>query len=357
MTIRFTDTDLFDHDVEALVNTVNCVGVMGKGVALHFKNKWPENYSTYKRACDKKLVKTGEMLVFPIQNLFSDSALKLIVNFPTKQHWRAKSKIEYIETGLDDLARVIRRNGIRSIALPALGCGNGGLNWDDVRPIIEQKLKHIDGVDIIVSAPTPPQKNVEIINTDESAEFNDDSFPMTAPRAVLLKALSEFEIFFNGCFDRISLQKIVYFLQASGVNYRLDFNRNLHGPYSEQLRKSFIALEKAKMISGFTSAERETKVTSLGYAKADDFLKHLPSNYSENIERVNHLIQGYESPFGLELLSTVHWLAVKEKVHPLEKVIKEFLSWGDNKRNTYSESDIIRAYKRLEEDGFLARNS
>src|SRR5690349_14003605 len=135
MSVTFKSGDLFLDKSEALVNTVNCVGVMGKGVALEFKHRWPENYKAYKKACDAKVLRPGNMLIFELTNLFGKNETKFIVNFPTKDHWRAKSKLEYISEGLDALVSDIKKYRIKSIALPPLGCGNGGLDWDTVRPI------------------------------------------------------------------------------------------------------------------------------------------------------------------------------------------------------------------------------
>src|ERR1700722_16267463 len=133
--IKFTRGNLLDAKVDALVNTVNTVGVMGKGVALMFKEAFPENFKDYEAACKKKDVKVGKMFV--TKRLLSP---KWIINFPTKEHWRGDSKLEWIDAGLDDLKRVIIENGIKSVAIPPLGSGNGGLKWEDVRPKIEAAL-------------------------------------------------------------------------------------------------------------------------------------------------------------------------------------------------------------------------
>ncbi len=344
MTIRTKKGDMFAEPVEALVNTVNCVGVMGKGVALEFKNRWPSNFRAYKSLCDAKGLKPGQMFVFDTNELFSSEGPRYLVNFPTKAHWRSKSKMEYIEDGLDALAAAIRENGITSIAIPPLGCGNGGLDWADVRPLIEAKLSKLDDVDIVLFAPK---------HAADAPEHVHSSLPMTFQRAILLKALNDLERYFDGSFDRISLQKIAYFLQALGVDFKLEFSRNLHGPYSENLKLAYVAMERHGMIDGFLGGERQSHVTPSGCAIANEFLDQSEIPSSDTIDRLSKLVQGYESPYGLELLSSVHWLAHHEGHFPVERIIEEMLGWSEAKRNKFDEGAIREAYDRLKEDGLL----
>jgi len=344
MTIRTKKGDMFAEPVEALVNTVNCVGVMGKGVALEFKNRWPANFRAYKSLCDAKGLKPGQMFVFDTKELFASEGPRYLINFPTKAHWRSKSKIEYIVDGLDTLVETIREHEITSIAIPPLGCGNGGLDWADVQPLIEAKLSGLDDVEIILFAPKHAADVPEHVNS---------SLPMTFPRAILLKTLNDLERFFDGSFDRISLQKIAYFLQALGVDFRLKFSRNLHGPYSEALKLAYVAMEHHGMIDGFLSGERQTHVTASGCAVANEFLNQVEPVAGDTIDRLSKLVQGYESPYGLELLSSVHWLAHHEGHFPVEKIIREMLGWSEAKRNRFTEDAIRAAYDRLEEDCLL----
>ena len=156
--IRFTTGNLLEADVEALVNTVNTVGVMGKGVALMFKEAYAENYRAYAAACKAGDVEVGRMLVTENGELIGP---RWIINFPTKQHWRGKTNPVWIDAGLEDLQRVIAELGIRSLALPPLGCGNGGLKWEDVRPRIEATLACLEGVEVTVYEPTTAYQNVQ----------------------------------------------------------------------------------------------------------------------------------------------------------------------------------------------------
>lgn len=154
-TIIYKTGDLFEEPTEAIVNTVNCVGVMGKGVALEFKQRWPENFKAYKKRCDAKDMVPGRMFIFDADSLFNNGMHKYLINFPTKQHWRSKSKIEYIRDGLVDLVRQLRELKITSVALPQLGCGNGGLEWSEVRPLIEERLAELPDVKFVVVSPEP----------------------------------------------------------------------------------------------------------------------------------------------------------------------------------------------------------
>ncbi|MVA72232.1 Appr-1-p processing protein [Agrobacterium vitis] len=345
MTLVFEKGDLFSQPAEALVNTVNCVGVMGKGVALEFKKRWPDNYKAYKRVCDAQELAPGRMFVFDRGQLFHEDGPRYIINFPTKDHWRAKSKIEYVSDGLDALVDEIKKRNISSIAMPPLGCGNGGLDWKDVRPLIETRLSALPDVHVIVLAPR---------DAEDEPEHSLGKFTMNYERAVLLKSMGDLEGYFDGNFDRISLQKIVYFLQALGIPFNLQFSRNLHGPYSESLRKALIAFEKLGVIKGFVSGDRQSHVTPGAYAAADEYLKESENSGADVIERLGKLIQGYESPYGLELLSSVHWLAVKEKHYPVEKIIEAMQDWNENKRNTFGENVIRLAYERLKDDALVA---
>jgi O-acetyl-ADP-ribose deacetylase (regulator of RNase III) len=138
---------------------VNCVGIMGKGIALQFKQAYPDNFKAYEKACDHNEITTGKMFVYSTGALFG---VKYIINFPTKKHWKENSKINYIREGLDDLIQVIKKNDIKSIALPPLGCGNGGLNWNEVKPIIFEKLSKLPDLQVFIYEPAGSPKAEEI---------------------------------------------------------------------------------------------------------------------------------------------------------------------------------------------------
>jgi len=141
---------LLDADVEALVNTVNTVGVMGKGLALQFKRRFPSNFRVYAEACRRGKVQVGRMLVVETRK---HAGPRFIINFPTKKHWRDPSRLEYVRAGLVALIHEVKTRHIQSIAIPPLGCGNGGLAWLDVRPLIDQALCELLGIRALIFGP------------------------------------------------------------------------------------------------------------------------------------------------------------------------------------------------------------
>ncbi len=148
--VIYTAGDVLDADAEALVNTVNCVGVMGKGLALQFREAYPGNYAAYRDACRRGEVVPGRLFVWATVKAGNP---RCIVNFPTKRHWRGRSRMEDIEAGLHALVEFVREQGVRSIALPPLGCGLGGLDWAQVRPRIEAAFVELPEARVLVYAP------------------------------------------------------------------------------------------------------------------------------------------------------------------------------------------------------------
>lgn len=158
--VRYVQGDVLKAETDALVNTVNCVGVMGRGIALQFKKAFPDNFKAYAAACKRKEVRPGRMFVYETGQL---AGPRYIINFPTKVHWRGKSRLDYIESGLEALVAEISRRGIRSIAIPPLGSGLGGLAWTEVRPLIDRALAEVPEVDAEVYEPVsaPATSGVE----------------------------------------------------------------------------------------------------------------------------------------------------------------------------------------------------
>jgi O-acetyl-ADP-ribose deacetylase (regulator of RNase III) len=176
LVITLASGNLFNADVEALVNAVNCVGVMGKGLALQFKERFPANFKAYAKACKAGEVRTGAMFVFATGLLQNP---RFLVNFPTKQHWRDSSRIEDIEAGLQSLVVEVRDRRIRSIAVPALGCGLGGLEWREVRPRIDAACSGRSESDppaaLKLTHPTAPRPGPEGVSGRSSEDAADGS--------------------------------------------------------------------------------------------------------------------------------------------------------------------------------------
>lgn len=343
MTITYIKGNMFDDQSEAIVNTVNCVGVMGKGVAKEFKNRWPENYKEYKKLCDDKKLRPGIMFTHDQGGIFSSNH-RYLINFPTKDHWRSKSKMEYITDGLDAFAAEIKRLNIKSVSIPPLGCGNGGLPWDDVRVQIESKLSGIDGVEFRVFAP----------KEHRAPEHEKKPQNMTFSRAMLVKSIDQFEDYFGGSLTRICVQKLVYFLQVLGVAYPFKFERNHHGPYSEGLKSALHAMNQQNYIEGYDQDEPDITACAGAVPMAEEELQNPKHKNSESIlKRLSLLIDGYENPYGMELLASVHYLHDHENVKTTEAIIKAVKSWNDHKNTVFTQRDIIAAYDRLKEDKFI----
>ena len=343
MAVTFKQGDMFAEPADAIVNTVNCVGVMGKGVALEFKRRWPGNFEEYKRLCDRRILRPGKVFVYQNTDMLDQDNWKFLVNFPTKDHWRGKSQIGFIDKGLDDFLAQVEKLGIRSVVLPPLGCGNGGLEWKEVKPLLIRKLSPVDGVEFLVLEPSEKGKASGSVNMEMNFE-----------RAVLIKSFGDLTDYFGGSLTRIVMQKIVYFLQAMGVDYRMAFARNEFGPYSDDLRTVFSALEKKNVLKGFSSDTRETTVVPEAYKLADEFLQGDERRRAEEvIKRASLLFEGYESPYGMELLSSVHFLADHEKISDVDGIQKALSGWNPQKGEKFSSDIIGIAYRRLREDRMI----
>jgi O-acetyl-ADP-ribose deacetylase (regulator of RNase III) len=329
--IRFTEGNLLEADVEALVNTVNTVGVMGKGVALMFKESFPENYVAYEKACKQKQVRLGEMFVTERENLLGP---KWIVNFPTKAHWRYPSKIEWIEQGLDSLVQFIKEKKVRSIAIPPLGSGNGGLKWDDVRPLVEAAVAPLKDVEVVVYEPTAKYQNVAKRSGVEK---------LTVPRALIAEMVRRYSVLGIEC-TLLEVQKLGYFLERIVDALKLEntfkfgFAANRYGPYSESLKHLLNGLDGSYLHCDKRLADASPfDIIHFDDSKKDIVSAFLTSNeakpYQSALKATSDLIDGLESPFGMELLSTVDWLVHHEKVAAKVNAIKDGLSkWpGDDK--------------------------
>lgn len=303
--MKFTQGNLLESHAEALVNTVNTVGVMGKGLALMFKDNFPSNFKAYAAACQAGDVRTGKMFVTETGSMLGP---KWIINFPTKAHWRAPSKIEWIEEGLEDLKLVILENGIRSIAIPPLGAGNGGLDWKSVRGLIERSLSDLEDVEVIVYEPVAEYQNVA-----KRAGLK----KLTPARGLIAEIIRKYSILGIQC-TVLEAQKLAYFLARYVDHMRLEsmnlnFKAHKFGPYSEKLRHmlndldgSYLHCSKRLPDAGpfeqiyFIDAEKDKLAAYLSSPEAKP--------YRAALDATADLIDGFESPLGMELLATVDWL-------------------------------------------------
>ncbi len=322
--MTFRQGNLLEARVDALVNTVNTVGVMGKGIALMFKEAFPANFRAYEEACKRKEVRVGHMFV--TENHALDGP-RWLINFPSKQHWRQPSKFEWIVDGLEDLRRVIEEKNITSIALPPVGCGNGGLEWSEVRPEIERILGALEAVDVVVFEPTDKYQNVA--KPTGVAK-------LTPARALVAEMVRRYWILGIEC-TYLEVQKLCWFLERTihqlGIEDPLDlrFAADKYGPYSDRLRHllngldgSYLHCDKRLSDAGPSDTiwfDEERRAFVDLYLKQD---KQRP--LLQVLDRTATLIDGFESPLGMELLATVDWLIVREGCEPSLTAIREGLA-------------------------------
>jgi O-acetyl-ADP-ribose deacetylase (regulator of RNase III) len=343
--IEYTSGNILHADVEALVNTVNCVGIMGRGIALQFKNAFPENFKAYAIACKREQVQPGRMFVFATGELTNP---KFIINFPTKRHWRGKSRMEDIETGLKDLREVISRDRIRSIAIPPLGSGLGGLDWEAVRPRIEQALASLSDVRILVYEPQGAPPSDTMVHNREVPE-------MTAGRAALVELISRY---LKGLLDPtvslLEVHKLMYFMQEAGEPLRLKFKPAHYGPCAENLRHVLHSIE-GHYVSGYVDGgdmpDKSLELVPGAVDEASQFL-HNHIDTRARFDKVSELVEGFESPFGLELLSTVHWVAKDGATRSTDRVVERVYAWSERKRQ-FSPRQIGLAIEVLSHKGWI----
>jgi O-acetyl-ADP-ribose deacetylase (regulator of RNase III) len=345
--IEYKTGNLLAEDAEALVNTVNCVGVMGRGIALQFKNAFPENYAAYEAACERNEVKPGKMLVFETGGLTNP---RYIINFPTKRHWKGKSRIEDIESGLIALAKEIELRNIQSIAIPPLGAGLGGLDWVQVRPLIQAALQKFSDRRIIVFEPSNEL-------ADQRTNYSKSVPKMTPGRAALVGLIDRY---LRGLLDPfvtlLEVHKLMYFMQNAGEPLRLKYTKAHYGPYAENLRHVLNEIEGHLIIGYEDGGDRPDKQLELvpgALEEANAFLSHQTST-QERLKRVSNLVDGFESPFGLELLSTIHWLVHNEPVKSVSDVVARTYAWNDKKRK-FSRRQIEIAVDILSQKGWIPR--
>ncbi len=339
--IKYITGNLFDAQTEALVNTVNTVGVMGKGIALQFKKKYPHNYKIYKDACKSNTFKTGQVLVVKEGDLLNQ---KLIINFPTKAHWRSPSRYEYITTGLSALKTEIAKSNIKSIAIPPLGCGNGGLEWAKVKVLIEEALSEVD-CEIYVYT---PNKEIKAILQQEKTKKRTK---LTPARAMLLHLLFQHEAMGESS-SLFVANKVAWFLQRRGEKLRLNFKPHFFGPYAVQLNHVLLDMNGVYLKGMEQNEVKPFESLQLNYQKEEEVNQYVRKELSfEQQQRLNDvlkLLRGFESMFSLELLSSVDYLIVDQPNKELDKVIEELSNWSKRKREIFQSHQIEIAYKHLQ---------
>jgi O-acetyl-ADP-ribose deacetylase (regulator of RNase III) len=353
--LREAAGNLLDARADALVNTVNTVGVMGKGIALQFKQAFPENFRVYEAACRRGEVRIGQMFVVETGLLEQP---RLIINFPTKRHWRSHSRLDDIRSGLADLRQILVDRQVRSVALPPLGCGNGGLDWQDVRPLIDSALSDLPGVEVVVYPPkgAPPPKSMKVRTSRP---------PITPGRAALLNLVARYirlsrleEPAAPDGASLLEIQKLMYFLQEAGQQLRLGFVKGRYGPYAENLNPVLQALE-GHYLRGYGDRTQEImKLSPIallpGAAEAGcEWLEAHPGETADRIDAVLRLVDGFASAYGLELLATVHWVLTRDGAAAADAA-RNIGAWSERKGRLFTEIHIERAAERLRDQHWIA---
>jgi len=338
--VKFIKGNILRADAEALVNTVNCVGIMGKGIALQFKKAFPESYfREYQKACRNKELQPGKVVVWNTGQFVNP---KYIINFPTKQHWKTNSKYEYIESGLNVLKNEIKKLNIHSIAIPPLGSGLGGLQWSKVKSMIQVALADMSELEILIYEPQGAPKAEEMPVRAARPK-------MTIARALFIKLMQ----FYSRHAYRLTLleiQKLAYFLQESGVPLRLNYVKHFYGPYAHNLNKVLEIME-GHFIRGYGDTQQPDVEISLlpdAVKQADNFLQKYETE-KEKLEQVVNLVDGFETPYGMELLASVHWVVKYEET---KDVIKSIQEWNGRKARIFQIKHIELAEKRLAAEGW-----
>lgn len=330
--ILYKTGNILNSEAEALVNTVNCEGFMGKGLAYKFKKQFPNNNLDYIQACKEGHLRIGRLH-------YTQEKGKIIINFPTKDRWREKSKIEYVEQGLNELPDLIKRLSIKSIAIPPLGCGNGGLLWRDIRALIEKKLSSI-------------AEQVDVFLYEPSKSFSDKSVaePYLKEQAIMLMEMKQ-RLY---RFDNVRLQSTAFFSGYFSQKKYFDFkclNSQIVDPHisflSKQIREfqtyhQTDTLEEAKNIlySKIISQSVEQKITKIlpSIIKASNYVNNIDSNYE------------------LNYLTMISYFVDSNEVITKEKIMHEFREKINYPKELYPEKDIETGIIKLYNTGVIEKN-
>lgn len=329
--IQYITGNILDSNAQALVNTVNTIGVMGKGIALQFKKAYPNNYKAYKKASQSAEIAVGKMFITKDSNVSSGE--KIIINFPTKTDWKKPSEYKYIEDGLEDLIKVIKKNQIKSIAIPPLGAGNGGLKWEKVKRIIEEKLNNLN-IQVYLYEPTAQIKE----------HLKKERAKLTDARALLLYLL--YDLVKNGEYvSEFSSEKVCYFLQKFGAKkyFKLEYEPQFYGPYSGKVRFVLNALNGSYVMGYSDMDKRPFEPLTLVADGYDTVKSHIENNVElfDIAQKTMLFLQGFYSDFALELLSSIDYILAKEKTFEKAIISQKLEEWSDRKRSMFSNPKYI----------------
>lgn len=341
--IELTHGNLLKAPAQALVNTVNTEGVMGKGIALQFRNAYPDVFKAYADACKSGLVQLGTMDVHDMGSI--GEGPRWVINFPTKGHWRSRSRLQDVASGLHDLVATVKRLGIESIAIPPLGCGNGGLDWENVRPLIEQAFAEVPSVRVLMFEPAGAPPAADMPNRTVRPSLTTGS----ATLLVLMRS------YLRGLMDPfvtlLEVHKLMYFMQEAGQPLKLKYQADKYGPYAVNLSHLLKRLD-GHYIQGFgdggSDPTKPLEPLEEGVLEAFDYLAR-DDDTMRRVDRVAKLIEGFEDPYGMELLSTMLWVMVQDpKARESSSVaIQNVHAWSARKRQDLKASHLEKAWKQL----------
>lgn len=343
--IKIATGDLLESPAEALVNTVNTVGIMGKGIALQFKQAFPGMFRDYEKACQTGAVELGKMDVHDLGGLVGGP--RWIINFPTKGHWRSKSKRSVVQSGLNDLVHVIRELGIRSIAIPPLGCGHGGLDWEEVRPLIDSAFAVLPDVEVLLFAPVATPAAKAMPNRTERPK-------MTSGQAALIVLIDRY---LKGLLDPfvslLEIHKLMYFLQAAGQNLRLQFEAKPRGPFATNLRHVLMRMEQHYLVGYGDGSDKPDTLIELLPGAVEEAIGCLADDpeIGRRMDSVAMLISGFEDSSGMGLLSSVHWVMEQssEAADDVNAAIRAAQLWNPQKKKLLKPEHLAKAWSRLRE--------
>ena len=328
---RYTTGDLLLSEASALVNTVNCEGFMGKGIAYQFKLMFPENNADYIKACKNGSLTIGSLHVYEEKG-------KTIINFPTKNKWREKSKIEYIQVGLNELISVIKKRSVDSIAIPPLGSGNGGLIWHDVKKVIEEKL-------------SPISDYVEIYIFEPSMQYS--SKPSVEPKLgasalILLDIKRKLKKF-----NKLRLQTTAYFTNLFANAEYFDFRKHRLGPYDHSIDIVSKNIREYQVFHGINATE---DVMQILYNRIiSEAVEKILSQLRSPIEKACEFVNSIDSDHELECLSIICFLMEKSNGLTEEHITQGLKTWSEDKASRFTDIEILSGINSLCEAGIVEK--
>ena len=349
--IRYTQGNLLAAKTEAVVNTVNTVGVSGKGIALMFKEAYPENFRAYELISKEGQLEPGGIFVTERHDMLGP---RYIINFATKKHWRNPSRLDWIEHGLSLLRSFIDTKNVRSIAIPPLGAGNGGLEWEDVKPRIANALADLD-CEIVVYEPTESYQNVVKRHGTEK---------LTPARAMMAEMIRRYEVMGFDC-SILEAQKLAWFLTRAVGKLGLhdpisaQFSANRYGPYSDRIRHLLDNLDGSYLTCEQRVADARTfDPIRFRFDRQDKVTAYLTTPeakpFRPALDLATEIVDGFQSPHGLELLATVDWLSSQSNVElDAGSMIDAIANWpgpegsAERKRKIFTRSHIEVAIEHL----------